>query len=105
MAKISDFVKVDIDTREIDKLILKRHIEETVDKIYERNKEIHIEKIAFSLFCMHCYSHDFTYLLEDYLIDLKIRELKDLWELGKVKDKLQYFFNLAEKFYEVKFDK
>lgn len=76
-----------------------------VNELTKINKEIHIEKIAFSLFCMHYYSHDFTYLLEDYLIDLKIKGLKDLWELGKSKDKLQFFFNLAEKFYEVKFDK
>ena len=80
-------------------------LKQEVDKIIFNDIKINKEKIAFSLFCMYCYSHDFTYLLEDYLIDLKIKELKDLWELGKSKDKLQFFFNLAEKFYKVKFNK
>lgn len=80
-------------------------LEQDIGENLAKMDKIHKEMIAFSLFCMYCYSHDFTYLLEDYLIDLKIKGLKDLWELGKSKDKLQFFFNLAEKFYKVKFDK
>ena len=98
MAK-SDTTKVVIDKEAIYKL--KREVDEIIINDIKANKE----KIAFSLFCMHCYSHDFVHLLEDYLIDMKINELLEMWELGKLKNKLQYFFNLAEKFYNVNFDK
>ena len=76
-------------------------MKEIIDKITNTEKE----KIAFSLFCMYYYNYDFKLESDDYLTDLKIKELKDLWELGKSKDKLQFFFNLAEKFYKVKFNK
>jgi len=78
-----------------------------VDEIINREtiEDEYIEGIAFSLFCMHYYNYDFMPGNDDYLIDLKIKELKDLWKLGKLKNKLQFFFNLAEKFYEINFNK
>jgi len=75
-------------------------MKEITDKMINKEKE----KIAFSLFCMYNYSLDFKFEKDDYLINLRIKELKDLWELGKSKNKLQFFFNLAEKFYEVNFN-
>lgn len=70
-----------------------------------KKDEKYKEKMAFSLFCMYYYKFKFSLNQEDYLVKLTIIELKELWKLGKLKNKLNYFFNLAEKFYEVDFSK
>lgn len=102
MAKL-DNVNICINKKSINKV--ERHMKEVINKIKKERKEKHIEKIAFSLFCMHYYDCNFKYENDDYLIDLEIKRLKDIWKLGKLKNKLQSFFNLAEKFYKVNFDK
>lgn len=84
---------------------VERHMKEVINKIEKECKEINIEKIAFSLFCTYYFNNKFMFEKDDYLIDLEIKRLKEIWKLGKLKNKLQSFFNLAEKFYEVNFDK
>lgn len=95
MAKIPNEVKINIQ-EEIIENILKKHINDI--------ERILIEKIAFSLFSMYYYKHNFIPGESDLYYNIWIKELLKTWRLGKEKNKLKFFFDLAEKVYKLNFN-
>lgn len=76
-------------------------IKKTVKEVIEKREDEIKEKIAFSLFIMYYYKHHFCLEQDKYLIKMKLEELKQMWILGKMKNKLKYFFSLANQIFEM----
>jgi len=91
MAKIPDSIKISVNTDEIEK-----KIQETV-KEYENNI---IEKIAFSLFIMNYFKHEFIPGESDLYYKVHILKEREMWKSGNQKNRLKFFFDLAEKIYK-----
>ena len=95
MAKIPNEVKVSIQEEIIENMLKKYIID--IEKIL-------IEKIAFSLFIMHYYKHNFIIGESDLYYNIQLEKEKEMWKLGKEKNKLKFFFDLAEKIYKLNFN-
>jgi len=72
-----------------------------VEKIIEGYQDQIKEKIAFSLFAMFYYKHNFCFEQDEYLNKMKFEKIKQMWKLGKMKKKLKKFFSLADQVFEM----
>jgi len=89
----------DLNNEEDEKKII-HNVEESikaqVEKLVIKEHNIHIEKIAFSLFIMFYYNQDFTSISNKKLVNIRIASLKEIWNIGKKEKRVQTWFNLAE---------
>lgn len=102
MAKMPE-IKVSIK----DEKIIKKFEEELgkkIEEIEEREKNIVLEKIAFSLFATYYYKHSFFYEQDDCLNKACFLDINVMWQLGKTKNKLKKFFSLAEIVFDMDLD-
>lgn len=79
-------------------------IRNTISKYSIEIEKKVIEKIAFSLFSMYYYNQDFTPGFDEFYYNVRIKGLLETWGLGKEKNKLKFFFDLAEKIYKLNFN-
>jgi hypothetical protein len=80
------------------------YIEKEVKKIIKKHEDKLIEKIAFSLFTIFYYKHNFCFEQDKYLNKMKLEEIKQLWILGKMKNKVKNFISLGKQIFDMKFD-
>lgn len=78
-----------------------KKIEEEVQEIIKKHENIIKEKIAFSLFIMFYYKYNFCFEPDKYLTKIKLKEAKQMWKLGKIKNKLKNFFSLADQIFKM----
>jgi len=99
MAKLNSNINIKLNKNTLNEMIkqIKVQVNETILK--EKNKLI--EKIAFSLFLQHYYSYEFSSQSSELYYKLHLEKIKDVWIFGKEKNKLKFFFDLAEKIYEL----
>lgn len=88
-------MKFKIDTEQI------KSIEKTVKETIKEREDKIKEKIAFSLFTMYYYKYHFVFERDKFLNKLTLEEIKQTWILGKMKNKLKYFFSLADQVFEM----
>ena len=93
MAKSESEIKINTDK-----------IEVKIKKTILNHKYNIKEKIAFALFIMHYYKHEFSFIQDEYLIKLKLKEIKNYWEVGKLKNKVKNFLSLADEIFDIEFN-
>lgn len=99
MAKLNKDINIKLN-KDILKNIEKR-MKELIEKVEKKKKEQIIEKVAFSLFITSYYKHEFTPGESNLYYEIHLEKMKNMWILGKQKNKLKFFFDLAYKIYNL----
>lgn len=89
-------IELDIDSEKAVAIIRKK-----CDELVKDQENYIKEKIAFAAFINHYYKHRLQLEGDKYLREMMLKELKEIWVLGKKENKLEFFFSLADEVFNI----